>query len=121
MKSSERKRAYDKAHYEANKEQRKAYGRAYGKQYREAHRGRTGYRSERQQAQRAELTQYKLERGCDSCGYKKNPAALGFHHVDPATKTSRAITYLSPARMQELKGMPLLCANCHLELHHPIV
>ncbi|MGC1852072.1 MAG: helix-turn-helix domain-containing protein [Solirubrobacterales bacterium] len=54
---------------------------------------------------------------CRMCGFNGHPAALHFHHLDPATKEfhlghqgqSRAI-----ARMRaEAEKCVLLCANCH--------
>lgn len=54
---------------------------------------------------------------CCICGFRKHPAALHFHHVDPSTKkfhlaqmgASRGI-----ARMRaEAAKCILLCANCH--------
>lgn len=57
---------------------------------------------------------------CVRCGYRGSPAALQFHHVDPATKRfsisrsgiSRA---LASARAEAAKCV-LLCANCHAEV-----
>jgi transposase-like protein len=57
---------------------------------------------------------------CVACGYDRSPAALQFHHVDPATKRfgiahrgmARA---LDAARVEALKCV-LLCANCHAEV-----
>lgn len=62
---------------------------------------------------------------CSSCGYKKNVAALAFHHEDPATKefqlSNRALAYRSWESVQaEMAKCILLCQNCHHELHHPL-
>jgi transposase-like protein len=56
---------------------------------------------------------------CAACGYDRNPSALQFHHVDPATKefTLRNGDTRSLARMRaEAAKCVLLCANCHAEV-----
>jgi transposase-like protein len=57
--------------------------------------------------------------GCLLCGYDRNPAALQFHHIDPATKdfTLRNGDTRSLERMRaEAAKCVLLCANCHAEV-----
>lgn len=62
--------------------------------------------------------------GSCRCGYNKNPAALIFHHKDPAHKDLN-ITRMIGLGMalvkirRELAKCELLCANCHTEIHHP--
>ena len=61
---------------------------------------------------------------CESCGYKKNFAALEFHHVDPDTKLFQLdLRSLSNRRwevvLKEADKCCLLCSNCHAELHNP--
>jgi len=51
----------------------------------------------RRQAKREELDHYKLERGCDRCGYREHAAALRFTHYD--------------------EGCRLFCNNCRASLH----
>jgi transposase-like protein/5-methylcytosine-specific restriction endonuclease McrA len=56
---------------------------------------------------------------CAICGYSRNPAALQFHHLDPATKefTLRNGDTRSLERMRaEAAKCVLLCANCHAEV-----
>ena len=62
------------------------------------------------------IRNYKLERGCDACGYRKNPAALHFHHLDRATKTKK---HISNPNDPEIQKCTLLCANCHYEAEFP--
>lgn len=54
---------------------------------------------------------------CTVCGFKDHPAALQFHHLDPATKEFHLAHQgqtRSIARMrEEAKKCVLLCANCH--------
>jgi hypothetical protein len=53
------------------------------------------------------------------CGYKENPAALTFHHIDPSTKkyTLHSKNLLRADRYEEAKKCIVLCANCHLIEH----
>jgi len=69
-----------------------------------------------------ELIRLKGER-CEYCGYKKNYAALEFHHPDPRQKEFQLdLRTLSnrcwDAVMIEAKKCVLLCSNCHAELHN---
>ena len=53
---------------------------------------------------------------CKSCGYKKHPAALQFHHRDKSKKSfgiSNKISSKWETLRVELKKCDLLCANCH--------
>jgi len=66
------------------------------------------------------------ERGgrCERCGYRKNYAALAWHHLDPSQKSFeldlRAMSNRSNAVLrEEAVKCRLLCANCHAETHHP--
>jgi transposase len=57
---------------------------------------------------------------CVLCGYDRHPAALHFHHLDPAEKRyslSRAgHTRNFAEALEEAKKCVLLCANCHAEV-----
>ena len=56
---------------------------------------------------------------CARCGYDDHPAALQFHHLDPATKsfTLRDGDTRALARMrEEASKCVLLCANCHAQV-----
>ena len=66
----------------------------------------------------------KLGGCCCVCGYKKNYAALTFHHKNPKEKHFQLdIRSLSNRKLSwidtELKKCILVCNNCHAELHHP--
>ena len=69
---------------------------------------------------RAVIRRYKRMKGCSSCGYKDNTAALQFDHIDPATKLKpggKAIDYswsISKIK-REVKKCRVLCATCHAE------
>lgn len=67
-----------------------------------------------------------LEAGgcCSRCGYRRNMAALTWHHVTPSAKLfSLDIRNLSNRSekdiRKELAKCVLLCANCHAEEHFP--
>lgn len=58
---------------------------------------------------------------CLACGFGQMPAALEFHHPDPATKEFAISVdgiYRSWEKIQkELENCVMLCANCHAEIH----
>lgn len=61
---------------------------------------------------------------CVVCGYKKNDAALEFHHVDPAKKEflitkfkNRSFDKHKDFIVSELNKCLLVCVNCHREIH----
>ncbi len=61
---------------------------------------------------------------CNVCGYKKNLAALVFHHKDPSKKDfaldARTIGNGSLEIINnEFKKCILMCHNCHSEYHNP--
>jgi hypothetical protein len=61
---------------------------------------------------------------CELCCYRKNFAALEFHHVIPETKLFQLdLRSLSNRKwemvLEEAKKCRLLCSNCHAELHNP--
>lgn len=68
------------------------------------------------------LRGYKSERSCVRCGFD-NPAALHFHHRDPALKlfniTEGVYQKGYPIRkiLPEIGKCDLLCANCHAVEH----
>lgn len=61
---------------------------------------------------------------CAKCGYNKNHSALNFHHIDPKTKkfqidVRRCNNTKMSVLVEEANKCQLLCANCHMEEHHP--
>lgn len=83
------------------------------------------YDNQRSKAITRKLEFVKLLGGeCVKCGYKKNLAALQFHHLDPSTKSfSLDLHFLGnrsyKACADEACKCSLLCAVCHTELHNP--
>lgn len=61
---------------------------------------------------------------CVRCGYRRNLAALAWHHLDPSAKSFnldlRALSNRGEDEIQhEVAKCILLCANCHAEEHFP--
>ncbi len=60
---------------------------------------------------------------CRICGYSRCPAAMDFHHVDPALKDFSISDRMDWEAVElELRKCALLCATCHREVHegmHP--
>jgi len=61
---------------------------------------------------------------CSVCGYRKNLAALAFHHLDSEDKDFKLdMRSLSNRGLEtvlvELDKCILVCHNCHAELHNP--
>jgi DNA-binding CsgD family transcriptional regulator len=57
---------------------------------------------------------------CAICGYDRHPAALHFHHLDPAQKSfglsRRGVTRSIDVLRAEARKCVLLCSNCHAEV-----
>jgi hypothetical protein len=75
------------------------------------------YAQERYDARRSFINNYKLELGCESCGYNEHPVALEFDHLDPSTKKysigSQLMSMSWKAIYEEISKCRVLCANCH--------
>jgi serine acetyltransferase len=68
------------------------------------------------------IAELKTELRCRDCGID-HPGCLVFHHTDPATKDLTVADAVrrgfSRARIQhEIAKCVVLCANCHIMLHH---
>lgn len=68
------------------------------------------------------LARWKVERGCNRCGYSRYSGALVFHHKDPDEKTAKVSSLASSSCpwetvMEEADKCELLCMNCHQEEH----
>lgn len=83
------------------------------------------YESQQARGLKRKLALIKMKGGeCEKCGYKKNIAALEFHHRDETTKKFRLdIRNMSNRSfeklLEEINKCDLLCANCHREEHNP--
>jgi len=61
----------------------------------------------------------KLSEGCVDCGYKKNPGALHWDHIEGNKKFNLHESWSWDARLDEMSKCVVRCANCHSERHHP--
>lgn len=81
------------------------------------------YQKQQERARRRKLIALDMKGGgCTVCGYKRNYAALVFHHVDGKDfgLDSRRFSNTSWEKLVvELAKTELLCHNCHMEEHHP--
>lgn len=78
------------------------------------------YRWQKKRRHRLKLELIQSRGGrCESCGYCAEPAALEFHHRDPATKEFGLANFHGRLQMllQEMDKCDLLCANCHRLRH----
>ena len=81
------------------------------------------YLQQQIRATNLKIKMVKLKGGaCSICGYKKNLAALHFHHLqnknfelDARNMANRSEQVLN----KELDKCILVCSNCHMELHYP--
>lgn len=74
------------------------------------------YAKKRAEKYRKFLTEYKLERGCETCGYKESPYALQFDHRKPSEKLfniAHGRSHPWPKFIAEIAKCRVLCANCH--------
>jgi len=66
---------------------------------------------------KAYVDNYKMNTGCDRCGYADHPVALQMNHLDPSTKTNSVSILVKKGVMEtikkELAKCEVLCANCH--------
>ena len=62
------------------------------------------------------IKDYKLENGCEDCGYNEHSCALQFDHIDPSQKLfniARGRDYPWKVFLAEIAKCRVLCANCH--------
>lgn len=75
------------------------------------------WRGKRYNERRTFMDNYKLERGCELCGYNKHAVALDMDHINPKDKKfdiAKRLGLASNERlMNELSKCRVLCANCH--------
>ena len=63
---------------------------------------------------------YKKEKGCKVCKYKKSGRALSFHHLENKTFSVSKLISMNKENSiieEEIRSCIVLCANCHMELH----
>jgi hypothetical protein len=69
---------------------------------------------------KAEWRTFKASLKCTKCE-ENHPAALDFHHEDPAQKDREVSWYIKNSQFakakEEVKKCVVLCANCHRKHH----
>ena len=78
------------------------------------------YQLARRRRNNDRIARLKAERGCLKCGFR-HPAALDFHHRDPAHKKyliSRSWQCKWETILAEIAKCDLLCSNCHRIEHY---
>ena len=71
------------------------------------------YTKEKREEFRKKSDEYKLSLGCIDCGYKENPLALEFDHVN-GLKTRCVSQYNNwDLALAEVSKCVVRCANCH--------
>jgi hypothetical protein len=63
------------------------------------------------------LERLKVEQGCCHCGFKENPKALQFHHINKEDKNftiSKSLNRNIVTLLRETEKCMILCANCHI-------
>lgn len=108
-----------------DKEKRREYHAGYWKEYySDPERKRRHIQSvrkneaKRNKALQAWVSNYKMEKGCQVCGFKEHPSALEFHHLvaseksfDISTMCHRSIGVGKLRR--EIAKCVVLCSNHH--------
>jgi hypothetical protein len=66
---------------------------------------------------RAFVDNFKINAGCNRCGYAEHPVALHFNHLDPLDKVMSVSKLASKGVIKnvvsEMEKCEVLCANCH--------
>ena len=85
------------------------------------------YKAQQERGLKNRLHLIKLKGNkCSKCGYNNNVAALCFHHIDESTKSFKIdLRKCSNTKFEtlliEVEKCDLLCHNCHMELHYPVL
>jgi hypothetical protein len=82
----------------------------------------TARHAKRRKGMREWIAECKQKSGCRNCGVS-NPVVLQYHHRNPRTKEFSIGNvakrwYSLRIIKKEMKKCDVLCANCHLILHH---
>jgi len=108
------KRLLSRKRYRSS-EKGKAYDRKYSKSE-VAKKGRARYQRKRYTEFRNKIAKYKLDVGCQDCGYNNRPEALDFDHLPGSNKDfviSKIVGKSWTKIEQEIAKCEVVCANCH--------
>ena len=59
------------------------------------------------------LSNYKLEKGCQDCGYNEHPVALDFDHIKGEKSFNVSLAKSIKQAKEEIKKCEIVCSNCH--------
>ena len=78
-----------------------------------------GYRNDYKKRLNVLCNEYKMQRGCYTCGEKSHPTLLEMHHLDASTKEDDPSTLRTSwdRWLLEAEKCVVLCANCHRKVH----
>lgn len=117
-----RERNPDKVKAANRKPRKRIYDPIAAKQRRLNRLQKPGYRELLNQTTNTRMTQlrrwldnYKLERGCVDCGYRKHNAALHFDHVEGKKIMNVCNAKSIEQAKLEIAKCEVRCANCHAE------
>ena len=104
-----------------DKSVRKAKHAQYSRKYYEANREKTLVLNTANKAtHKQKWNEFKATLNCTHCNFS-HPAALDFHHVNPAEKEHNVHKLVANKQFkkayEEIKKCIVLCANCH-RIHH---
>ena len=113
-KDPEQRKQHRKDYYQKTKKQAHEYYSQNKQKYRE--------RNLKTRSRNTEfVNQYKLEKGCNKCGYKEYACALDFHHLhsknENVARLSKSCHSLE-SLTEEMNKCIVLCANCHIVQHY---
>lgn len=119
-KNVEAKKAYDKKYYQEHREEQIAYHRKW---YQHAKANHVLLIDTYMKTWMDIIKTLGMDK-CSVCGYDRNFAAIDFHHDNGLEKTFTASKLIrckpTEEKVEQLKTLKVLCANCHRELHYPI-
>jgi len=92
----------------------------YQKNYREKNiEKRKDYLKKRRKRIKKYLADYKKDKCCAFCGWKKHPEILVFHHTREKIADMNRIKHYSIKKInEEIPKCIILCPNCHSWYHY---
>ena len=69
--------------------------------------------NERAEKVREFIANYKIEKGCTDCGYKKHHSALEFDHINGDKQINVCFAKSINQAKKEIEKCEVVCANCH--------
>ena len=108
-----------KEYYEKNKDKIRKYQQEYYKDNPDKVKAHTDWVKQK----RLRVSGYKVNIGCQICGYRKCSDALDFHHSSSDNKiidVNRLRERKWEDFLSEAKKCIVVCRNCHAEIHYKL-